>query len=91
MEVLSIHYYSATAACGVEQNMNTLFVFLRAPVAVVCGKKPCEEGICVSRRLEKGEGGLCHCRISNDMPGIKGEYNLIKCLLTDSVANREAA
>ncbi|KAK2523627.1 zinc finger MIZ domain-containing protein 1 [Columba guinea] len=51
--------------------MNTLFVFLRARVAVVCGKKPCEEGICVSRRLEKGEGGLCHCHISNDTPGIK--------------------
>lgn len=66
-------------------------MFLRAQVAMVCGKKPYKAGICISRRLEKGEGGLCHWHISNDMPGIKGEYNLIKCLLTDSLANREAA
>lgn len=89
VEVLSIHYYFATAAFSVQQN--TLFVFLGVQVAVVRGKKPWEAGICVSRRLEKGEGSLCHWHISNDMPGIKGEYNLIKCLLTDSLANREAA
>lgn len=60
-------------------------------MAMVHGKKPCEAGISISRRLEKGEGGLCHWHINNDMPGIKGEHNLIKCLLTDSLANREAA
>lgn len=60
-------------------------------MALVHGKKPCEAGVCISRWLEKGEEGLCHWHIGNDMPGIKGKYSLIKCLLMDSWANREAA
>jgi len=68
-----------------------VFVALTARVAGVCRQRPCEAGVCVSRRLGKERGGLCRQHVSNDVPGIKGEYDLIKCLLTDSLANREAA
>lgn len=86
--LLLIHYYSVMAALSVRQN--TLFVFPQLQRLWRKGRSPVRQEFVFPGGC-KGGGGLCHWHISNDIPGIKGEYNLIKCLLTDSLANREAA
>lgn len=80
--------YPDMAAFAVRQR--TGFALLSTRAAAACVKTLGQAAIFI-QAAGKGGGGLCHCHISNDMPGIKGEYNLIKCLLTDSLANREAA